>query len=70
MRFYVSHEAVGKKISLFSISDRLARQKGSGAHVIAGLIILIIGVAFGLSVESDAVVVAAIVIVGVSQQQG
>ena len=59
-----------RKISLFSISDRLARQKGSGAHVIAGLIILIIGVAFGLSVESDAVVVAAIVIVGVSQQQG
>jgi len=64
------HMRQWRKISLFSISDRLARQKGSGAHVIAGLIILIIGVAFGLSVESDAVVVAAIVIVGVSQQQG
>ncbi|HXV46517.1 MAG TPA: SPFH domain-containing protein [Nitrososphaera sp.] len=37
-------------------------QKGSGAHVVAGLIILIVGVAFGLSIESDAVVYAAIVI--------
>jgi regulator of protease activity HflC (stomatin/prohibitin superfamily) len=48
--------------SLFSLSDRLVSQKGSGAHVIAGLIILIAGVAFGLSVETDAVVYAAIVI--------
>lgn len=49
-------------MSLFSISERIVGQKGSGAHVIAGLIILIVGVAFGLSIESDAVVYAAIVI--------
>jgi len=49
-------------MSLFSISERIVGQKGSGAHVIAGLIILIVGVAFGLSIESDVVVYAAIVI--------
>lgn len=48
--------------SLFSISERIVSQKGSGAHVVAGLIILIVGVAFGLSIESDAVVYAAIVV--------
>jgi len=48
--------------SLFSISERIVSQKGSGAHVIAGLLILIVGVASGLSVGSDAVVYAAIVI--------
>jgi len=47
---------------LFSISDRLVSQKGSGAHVVAGLIILIVGVAFGLSIGSDAVSYAAIII--------
>jgi regulator of protease activity HflC (stomatin/prohibitin superfamily) len=48
--------------SLFSISERIVSQKGSGAHVVAGLIILLVGVAFGLSIASDAVVYAAIVI--------
>jgi hypothetical protein len=48
--------------SLFSISERIVSQKGSGAHVIAGLLILIVGAAFGLSTESDAIVYAAIVI--------
>lgn len=48
--------------SIFSISERIVSQKGSGAHVIAGLVILIVGVAFGLSVESDVVAYAAIVI--------
>ena len=48
--------------SLFSISERIVSQKGSGAHVIAGLLILIVGAAFGLSTGSDAVVYAAIVI--------
>ncbi|HEX2614801.1 MAG TPA: SPFH domain-containing protein [Nitrososphaera sp.] len=47
---------------LFSISERLVSQKGSGAHVVAGLIILIVGVALGLSIESDAIVYAAIII--------
>ena len=48
--------------SLFSISERIVSQKGSGAHVIAGLLILIVGAAFGLSIGSDAIVYAAIVI--------
>jgi len=48
--------------SLFSISERIVSQKGSGAHVIAGLLILIVGAAFGLSTGSDAIVYAAIVI--------
>lgn len=48
--------------SLFSISERIVSQKGSGAHVIAGLLILIVGTGFGLSIGSDAVVYAAIVI--------
>lgn len=48
--------------SLFSISERIVSQKGSGAHVVVGLIILIVGVAFGLSIGSDLVAYAAIVI--------
>lgn len=48
--------------SLFSISERIVSQKGSGAHIIAGLLILILGVGFGLSIENDAVVYAAIVV--------
>src|SRR2546422_10400840 len=48
--------------SLFGISERIVSQKGSGAHVVVGLIILIVGVAVGLSVESNAIVYAAIVI--------
>lgn len=47
---------------LFSIADRVVSHKGSGAHVIAGLLVLIVGAAFGLSTGSDAVVYAAIVI--------
>jgi uncharacterized glyoxalase superfamily protein PhnB len=47
---------------LLSISEKIVSQKGSGAHVVAGLIILLVGVAFGLSIVSDAVVYAAIVI--------
>lgn len=47
---------------LFSISERLVSQKGSGAHVVAGLIILIVGAALGLSIGSDAIVYAAIVL--------
>jgi regulator of protease activity HflC (stomatin/prohibitin superfamily) len=48
--------------TLFSLSERIVSQKGSGAHVIAGLIILLVGVAFGLSIANEAVVYAAIVI--------
>jgi regulator of protease activity HflC (stomatin/prohibitin superfamily) len=48
--------------SLFSISERIVSQKGSGAHVIAGLLILVVGIAFGLSIESEILVYAAIVI--------
>ncbi len=51
-----------KMSSLFSITERIVSHKGSGAHVIAGLIILIVGIAFGLSIESEVVVYAAIVI--------
>jgi regulator of protease activity HflC (stomatin/prohibitin superfamily) len=51
-----------KMSTLFSLSERIVSQKGSGAHVIAGLIILLVGVGFGLSIASDAVVYAAIVI--------
>jgi regulator of protease activity HflC (stomatin/prohibitin superfamily) len=46
---------------IFSISERLVSQKGSGAHVVAGLIILVVGVALGLSIENDAIVYAAII---------
>jgi hypothetical protein len=48
--------------SFFSIADRIVTHKGSGAHIIAGLLILIVGTAFGLSTGSDAAVYAAIVI--------
>jgi len=48
--------------SFFSIADRIVTHKGSGAHIIVGLLILIVGAAFGLSTGSDAVVYAAIVI--------
>lgn len=48
--------------SIFNISERIVSQKGSGAHVIVGLIILIAGIAFGLSVENDAVVYASIIL--------
>jgi regulator of protease activity HflC (stomatin/prohibitin superfamily) len=51
-----------KMSSLFNVSERIVSQKGSGAHVIAGLIILIVGIALGLSIDNDAVVYAAIVI--------
>src|SRR6185436_14399909 len=47
---------------IFNISERLVSQKGSGAHVVAGLIILIVGAALGLSIGSDAIVYAAIII--------
>lgn len=47
---------------LFNVSERIVSQKGSGAHVVVGLVILVVGVAFGLSIESDAVAYAAIVI--------
>lgn len=33
--------------------DRLVSQKGSGSHVIAGLVVLIVGVAFGLAIGSQ-----------------
>lgn len=46
---------------IFSISERLVNQKGSGAHVVAGLIIMVVGVALGLLIESDAIVHAAII---------
>lgn len=49
-------------LSLFGISEKLVSQKGSGAHVVAGLIILLAGVAVGLSIPSEAVVYAAIII--------
>ena len=42
--------------SIFSLSDTIVRQKGSGAHVIAGIIILVVGLALGQSLESDAIV--------------
>ncbi|HEY8140331.1 MAG TPA: SPFH domain-containing protein [Nitrososphaera sp.] len=48
--------------SLFSISEKLVSQKGSGVHVVAGLIILVAGVAAGLSIPSEAVVYVAIII--------
>jgi regulator of protease activity HflC (stomatin/prohibitin superfamily) len=48
--------------SIFSISERIVSHKGSGAHVIVGLIILLVGAAAGLSIGSDAIVYAAIVI--------
>ncbi|MEO9294161.1 MAG: SPFH domain-containing protein, partial [Nitrososphaera sp.] len=35
--------------------DRLVSQKGSGSHVIAGLIVLIVGVAFGFAIGSEPV---------------
>ena len=42
--------------SIFNLSDSIVRHKGSGAHVIAGIIILIVGLALGQSLESPAVV--------------
>jgi regulator of protease activity HflC (stomatin/prohibitin superfamily) len=42
--------------------DRLVSQKGSGSHVIAGLIVLIVGVAIGSSIGSSTVVYAAVAI--------
>jgi hypothetical protein len=48
--------------SFFNISDRIVSRKESGSHVIAGLLILIAGEAFGLSVGSDIISNEAIVI--------
>ena len=42
--------------SISSLSDSTVRHKGSGAHVIAGLIILIVGLALSQSIVSAAVV--------------
>jgi regulator of protease activity HflC (stomatin/prohibitin superfamily) len=47
---------------LSNISERIVSQKGSGAHVIGGLLILILGVGLGLAIGSDAIAYAAIVI--------
>ena len=48
--------------SIFSLSESIVHQKGSGAHVIAGVLILIIGIAIGQAVESDAVVYISVAI--------
>jgi regulator of protease activity HflC (stomatin/prohibitin superfamily) len=45
-----------------SISDKLVSQKGSGAHVIVGLIILIVGVSLGLALQIEAIAYIAIII--------
>ena len=46
---------------ILNISERLVNQKGSGAHVIVGLIILIVGIGIGLAVQIDAIAYAAII---------
>ena len=45
-----------------NISDRIVTQKGSGAHVVVGLLILLVGVGFGLSTGSDIITYSAVVI--------
>jgi regulator of protease activity HflC (stomatin/prohibitin superfamily) len=47
---------------ILNISERLVNQKGSGAHVIVGLIILIVGIGIGLAVQIEAIAYAAIII--------
>lgn len=47
--------------SFFSF-DRLVSQKGSGSHVIAGLIILVVGAALGASLESDLITYVSVAI--------
>lgn len=42
--------------------DRLVSQKGSGSHVIAGLVVLIVGVALGSAIQNEGVVYAAVAI--------
>ncbi|MER3407929.1 MAG: hypothetical protein C4292_03980, partial [Nitrososphaera sp.] len=42
--------------------DRLVSQKGSGSHVIAGLVILIIGAAVGSALGSEVVTWASVAI--------
>ena len=38
--------------SIFNISESIVSQKGSGAHIIAGILILVIGLAIGQSMDS------------------
>ena len=45
-----------KMSSIFSLSDSFVRQKGSGAHIIAGILILIVGLAIGQSLASEAII--------------
>lgn len=48
--------------SIFSVSEAIVHQKGSGAHIIAGILILVIGIAVGQSLGSDAVVYVSVAI--------
>src|SRR5262245_37145436 len=38
--------------SIFNLSESIVSQKGSGAHIIAGILILVIGIAIGQSIDS------------------
>jgi hypothetical protein len=48
--------------SIFSLSERIVGQKGSAAHIIAGMTIIIVGVEPGQTLDSPLVVYVAIAI--------
>jgi hypothetical protein len=45
-----------KMSSIFTLSDSFVRHKGSGAHIIAGILILIVGLVIGQSLENEAII--------------
>jgi regulator of protease activity HflC (stomatin/prohibitin superfamily) len=48
--------------SPFSVVERLVKQKGSGSHVIAGILILIIGIGVGLTIDNSLIIYGSLVL--------
>src|SRR5438309_653771 len=59
------HSNWDKKLSSgylpFNFSERLVKQKGSGYHVILGILILIIGIGLGLSMDNQLIIYGSLV---------
>jgi regulator of protease activity HflC (stomatin/prohibitin superfamily) len=50
------------RYSSFSFVERLVKQKGSGSHVIAGILILIIGIGVGLTIDNSLIIYGSLVL--------
>ena len=51
-----------RNMSLFNFSESIIKQKGSGSHVIVGLIILIVGITYGSSIDNEWVVYSSTIV--------